>query len=81
VEKDARTFGIEPVTVLNVPFDTPERREFARRLGSCLTVQDDRLKGLAARILLSRPSHRGRPEWGSVPGSEGVWGERGAGKG
>jgi len=36
---------------------------------------------LAARNLLSRPPHRGRSEWGSVPGSEGVWGERGAGKG
>ena len=28
---------------------------------------------LAARNLLSRPSHRGRSERGSVPGSEGVW--------
>jgi len=36
---------------------------------------------VAARNLLSCPPHRGRSEWGSVPGSEGVWGERGAGKG
>lgn len=46
VEQDARALGFEPVTVLNVPFDTPERREFARRLGSCLTVQDERLLGV-----------------------------------
>jgi hypothetical protein len=46
VELDAHALGFEPVTVLNVPFDTPERREFARRLGSCLTVQDERLTGV-----------------------------------
>lgn len=54
VEQDARALGFEPVTVLNVPFDTPERREFARRLGSCVTVKDERLKGvvLPARELI-----------------------------
>ncbi len=31
------------------------------------------IKVIAARNLLSRPPHRGRSEWGSVPGSEGVW--------
>ncbi len=50
VEKTARAAGFEPTTVLNVPFDTPERREFARRLGSCLTVQDERLKGVALPV-------------------------------
>jgi hypothetical protein len=47
VEQDARALGFDPVTVLNVPFDTPERREFSRRLGGSLTVQDERLKGVA----------------------------------
>ena len=30
-----------------MPFDTPERREFANRLGGNFTLQDDRLKGIA----------------------------------
>jgi hypothetical protein len=47
VEQDARSLGFEPVTVLNVPFDTPERQAFSRRLGASLTVQDERLKGVA----------------------------------
>lgn len=54
LEQDARALGFEPVTVLNVAFDTADRREFARRLGSCVTVEDERLKGvvLAARELI-----------------------------
>lgn len=40
-----------------------------------------KLAARAARNLLSPPPHRGRPERGPAPGSEGVWGERGAGKG
>lgn len=39
--------GFDPTIVINVPFDTPERREFANRLGGNFTMQDDRLKGLA----------------------------------
>ena len=44
VEREAKSLGFSPTMVLNVPFDTPERRDFARRLGSSYTVQDDRLK-------------------------------------
>jgi hypothetical protein len=33
--------------VLNVPFDTPERRDFARRLGVGIYVESDKLKGAA----------------------------------
>ncbi len=44
---DAQSAGLNPAIVLNVRFDTPERREFARRLGGSLVVHDERLKGLA----------------------------------
>jgi hypothetical protein len=47
VEKLARSLGFNPTTVLNVPFDTKERRDFARRLGGSFTLQDDKLKGVA----------------------------------
>jgi hypothetical protein len=46
VGRDARAMGFEPVTVLNVPFDTPERKEFSGRLGGSMTVQDERLQGV-----------------------------------
>ena len=45
VEREAKALGFNPTTVLNVPFDTPERREFANRLGGNFTLQDERLKG------------------------------------
>ncbi len=47
VERIARGLGFAPTTVLNVPFDTPERQEFSRRLGGSQTVQDERLQGIA----------------------------------
>ena len=50
VEQDSRSLGFDPVTVLNVPFDTPERQEFSRRLGGSLTVQDERLQGIALPV-------------------------------
>jgi hypothetical protein len=43
----AKGLGFRPIEVLNVPFDTTERRDFARRLGGSFTVQDERLKGVA----------------------------------
>lgn len=47
VEGSAKSLGFEPTTVLNVPFDMPERREFAHRLGASFAIQDERLKGIA----------------------------------
>jgi hypothetical protein len=47
VEVKARELGFESTTVLNVPFDTHERREFSYRLGGKLTVRDVRLQGVA----------------------------------
>ena len=47
VEGEAKALGFNPTLVLNVPFDTPERREFANRLGGAFTLQDERLKGVA----------------------------------
>lgn len=47
VEREAQRLGLKRTTVLNVPFDTPERRQFATRLGGSFTLQDERLKGVA----------------------------------
>ena len=47
VEREAQRLGFKPTTVLNVPFDTPERRQFANRLGGGFALQDERLKGVA----------------------------------
>jgi hypothetical protein len=44
VQLYAESVGFDPTMVLNVPFDTPERREFAHRLSASLWVQDERLK-------------------------------------
>lgn len=45
LEFKAKTLGFSPTTVLNVSFDTPERRAFARRLGGGYYVEDERLRG------------------------------------
>jgi hypothetical protein len=45
LEFKAKTLGFSPTSVLNVSFDTPERRAFARRLGGGYYVEDDRLRG------------------------------------
>ena len=47
VEHEAKALGFNPTSVLNVPFDTPERREFSNRLGGNCTLQDERLKVVA----------------------------------
>lgn len=46
VEQLARTLGFAPTIVLNAPFDTKERRDYARRLGGSYTLEDERLKGV-----------------------------------
>ncbi len=46
VEGDARLMGFQPTTVVNGPFDTPERREFSRRVARGLTIEDERLRGV-----------------------------------
>lgn len=47
VESEAQRMGFRPTVVLNVSFDTPERRQFARRLTTGLLVEDSRLAGVA----------------------------------
>lgn len=47
VERDAQKMGFHPTLVLNVEFDTPERRDFVRRLTTGLSLEDERLKGVA----------------------------------
>ena len=45
LEFKAKTLGFSPTSVLNVSFDTPDRRAFARRLGAGYYVEDERLRG------------------------------------
>jgi hypothetical protein len=52
----SKTLGFSPTSVLNVPFDTPERRAFARRLGSGYYVEDERLRG-AVRLREGQVNH------------------------
>ena len=47
VERKAKKLGFAQTMVLNAPFDTPERKQFARRLTTGYPVEDERLKGLA----------------------------------
>jgi hypothetical protein len=47
IEPEAKEMGFNPTLVLNASFDTPERKEFARRLVTGLPVEDERLKGVA----------------------------------
>jgi hypothetical protein len=46
IEGDTRLMGFHPTTVVNGPFDTPERREFARRVARGFVVEDERLRGV-----------------------------------
>ena len=45
VEADAKKIGFEPTLVLNLVFDTTERKQFSRQLTTGLPVEDPRLKG------------------------------------
>ena len=47
VEEESKKLGFNPTMVLNATFDTPERREFARRLTTGYPVEDERLKGVS----------------------------------
>jgi hypothetical protein len=44
VEVAARAMGFSPTVVLNVSFDTPERRLFSRRLSGSCVIEDNHLK-------------------------------------
>jgi hypothetical protein len=46
VENDAKRLGFNPTLVLNAPFDTDERRAFARRLTTGLRIENEKLKGV-----------------------------------
>src|SRR5688572_25166401 len=47
VEASAKKMGFQPTMVLDALFDTPERKQFARRLGMGYPVEDERLKGIS----------------------------------
>jgi hypothetical protein len=46
VETDAQQMGFAPTLVVDAAFDTPERRQFARRLTTGLLLEDYRLKNV-----------------------------------
>jgi hypothetical protein len=46
VEVDAQRLGFFPTLVVDAPFDTAERRAFARRVARGLMVEDVRLRGV-----------------------------------
>ena len=46
VEQLAKSHCFAPTTVLNVLFNTPERRDFSRHLGGSFVIEDERLKGV-----------------------------------
>lgn len=46
-ERYAKSLGFGPSTVLNVPFDTQARRDFAFRLSGGIYVESEKLKGFA----------------------------------
>ena len=70
IEGDARLMGFHPTTVVNGPFDTPDRREFARRVARGLVVEDARLReaelpnGLFWSFSREAGSGRLAPEYG-----------------
>ena len=47
VETDSKRWGFHPTLVINATFDTPQRKEFVRRLTTGLPVEDKRLQGVA----------------------------------
>ena len=47
VEKEAIRLGFKPTLVLNAPFDTDERRNFARRLTTGQRIESEKLKGVS----------------------------------
>ena len=64
LEFKAKTLGFSPTFVLNVAFDTPERRAFARRFGGGFYVEDERLRG-DVQLREGQVIHH-NPEAGSV---------------
>ena len=46
VEAEAKQMGFSPTMVLNAEFDTPKRREFARRLTTGHRLENEKLKGV-----------------------------------
>jgi hypothetical protein len=55
VEKLASSLGFSPTVVMAVPFDTPERQEFARRLTTGEEVQNNAFKALDVGAVAGTP--------------------------
>jgi hypothetical protein len=50
VESDAKGMGFNPTMVLEAVFDTPERREFARRVVRAIHIENERLQGVVLPV-------------------------------
>ena len=50
VERDAKKMGFRPTMVREAVFDTPERREFARRVVRAIHIEDERLQGVVLPV-------------------------------
>lgn len=46
VETEAKRLGFNPTLVLNAPFDTEQKKDFARRLTTGLRLESENLKGV-----------------------------------
>ena len=50
VEDEAKKMGFKPTMVLETVFDTPARREFARRVVPAIHIEDERLQGVVLPV-------------------------------
>jgi len=50
VESEAQKMGFKPTLVLEAVFDTPERREFARRVVRAIHIEDEGLQGVVLPV-------------------------------
>ncbi|HZL78717.1 MAG TPA: hypothetical protein VFC17_07675 [Candidatus Limnocylindrales bacterium] len=50
VETEAKQMGFKPTMVLEAEFDTPERREFARRVVRAIHIEDEQLQGVVLPV-------------------------------
>jgi hypothetical protein len=57
VERYAKTLGFDPTAVLTVVFDNKERRDFGRRLGGGIYVENEKLKGVVFPLPEDASSH------------------------
>ena len=50
VEEEAKEMGFKPTMLLEAVFDTPARREFARRVVPAIHIEDEQLQGVVLPV-------------------------------